>query len=500
MTIYTTDFSEYTTGVNLSDWTDFWGDGTATYHAELNTGIDAPQGTKQLEYVKASDARNVITWDDVGSITNVDIITKIQISGADFDAADGPRIHARVSGTSGNENSYFCTIDDNEFKIIKYVNGAVTTINSIFLNVNFTPKNSFYIRFNITGTTIKAKLWSYFVTEPYHWNLEITDSDLTSGYVGIGGYKTITDYEIDYISIDDSGASAELPNTSTNFQSSVMSTASTFFLNATRYMGGYNTTANKRVIGAQIYCASTHADQVRLALYSGGAATNPTGATLVKDFGQTSGIDINQFIQINLAPGEYFDLPTNTYLWIGLKSDNSAGFESILVDNTTTYGPGNAGSFQSARGRYDDPSTSSDPTVAWPSTIPSGGSFANFWYSVGLIIEDSIDVLTVNDSSQFQEANNLILTSVLNLIPNNSNQLQESLNLTIFVTEDKLLTINNTTQLQQAQSLTLQQAIELGIINTEQLQSAGLIHLTTIAGVVTVDIKLKTPKINLEVN
>ena len=64
---YTTDFSEYTTGVNLSDWTDFWSSGGFTYLAATNSG-DYAVGSKLCNFVQTSTSRKVLTWDDIGNV------------------------------------------------------------------------------------------------------------------------------------------------------------------------------------------------------------------------------------------------------------------------------------------------------------------------------------------------------------------------------------------------------------------------------------------------
>jgi len=38
MTVFTTDFSEYTSGVTLPDWTDFFAYGTNDFVAQANSG------------------------------------------------------------------------------------------------------------------------------------------------------------------------------------------------------------------------------------------------------------------------------------------------------------------------------------------------------------------------------------------------------------------------------------------------------------------------------
>lgn len=86
-----------------------------------------------------------------------------------------------------DQNNWYCAVigeSGNTLKIIKDVGGSFSTL----ANVGFTttPGTTYTIRFRITGTTLKAKIWTG-GSEPSTWNATATDSSLASGGFGVCG-------------------------------------------------------------------------------------------------------------------------------------------------------------------------------------------------------------------------------------------------------------------------------------------------------------------------
>lgn len=213
--LFTTDFSEYTTGVDLSDWTDFWSAGNVTFKAELNSGEANPIGTKQCEYIRTSgDVRTVLTWDDVGTPTDVEVLAKLHVAPADLEVTGGARIYVRVGGSGASEDSYYFDIRSDLLAIGKYASGIssnlATTADTLATDTVF------LIRFNVVGTAIKVKIWEFGAAEPGSWTLETTDSTHTSGAVGFGGVFAITDFEIDYFAADTTVTTIPVPSPGTD--------------------------------------------------------------------------------------------------------------------------------------------------------------------------------------------------------------------------------------------------------------------------------------------
>ncbi len=154
--------------------------------------------------------------------------------------------------------------------------------------------------------------------------------------------------------------------------------ASTTTPNWARAMGGTSPNLDNMVLDSvSIYVGTTHTQQIRLAVYSGGdLVTGPAGATLLHDYGETSGSGTSEWLTIT---GPQISLPKNTPTWVAFR--NNGGY-TVYYQSSSPIGS----DYQTARGRWASIDIDGDETSSYPSTWPtdSGGSFSNFWYSVYL--------------------------------------------------------------------------------------------------------------------
>ena len=192
-------------------------------------------------------------------------------------------------------------------------------------------------------------------------------------YNVIGMYSTTGDVEALEYQVSVTGAAMNFNWGKTNPGTSATTA------NFTRVMSGTApASTGMKLMSVTVYVGANHGDQLRLAVYSGGSlSAGPAGATLLYDFGQTSGTGTNQWLTLT-HPGAGVAVPANQPLWISLKSNGGGtGFQVV-------YGSSATGSnFQSTRGRYNSSSVSTDDTVAFPATWPAdSGTFSNYWYSV----------------------------------------------------------------------------------------------------------------------
>ncbi len=182
--------------------------------------------------------------------------------------------------------------------------------------------------------------------------------------------------------------------------------ATTTTPNWTRAMGGTSPDLDNMVIkSVSIYVGTTHTQQIRLAVYSGGAlATNPAGATLLYDYGVTSGTGTSTWLTIT---GPSVSLPKNATIWIVFR--NNGGY---LIHYASASPVGS--DFQTARGRWTSVDIDGDETSSFPSTWPtdSGGSFSNFWYSIYLIYS-----IQTYGGIKFTATNSQYLESVSSFTP-----------------------------------------------------------------------------------
>lgn len=118
---------------------------------------------------------------------------------------------------------------------------------------------------------------------------------------------------------------------------------------------------------------------VRLAVYQGGTldGTGPEGASLIWDAGKVDPSGVG----FRTIGGGGAALAKNAVTWVAFKADDI----SVGTAYDTTGDAGN--DFQTARGRWRSTGENADEDVAWSATLPTGGSFANFWYALYLTYE-----------------------------------------------------------------------------------------------------------------
>ncbi len=108
-------------------------------------------------------------------------------------------IGAVLRWTDGN-NWYKALIDGKNLALVKHVNGAPTTINSIAFPAQ--DNVSYSLHFRIVGMTLYANVWQSDQQEPQTWMLTANDSSFatTQGFGGLrfsvqtGTVVTITSF------------------------------------------------------------------------------------------------------------------------------------------------------------------------------------------------------------------------------------------------------------------------------------------------------------------
>jgi len=154
---------------------------------------------------------------------------------------------------------------------------------------------------------------------------------------------------------------------------------STTNANFVRVMSGNApSSTNMHLKSVSVYVGANHGDQIRLAVYTGGSLTaGPAGATLLKDFGTTSGTAVNQWLTLTHT-GADITIPAGQPVWIAFKSNGGGSGFAVRYASSST-----GTDFQTSRGRWNSASVSTDDTVAYPVTWPAdSGSFSNYWYDV----------------------------------------------------------------------------------------------------------------------
>lgn len=205
---YSTCFAEYTTGAQPSDWTERWHTGDASATVELSGA--SVYGGRFLHIDHSAAGRYLLSWDDLDNSDDIEVLA-LQRWAASGVASAIMGVTARASGSDGSENGYIVYFedDDNTVLLRKYISGAVTTINSF--SHTLSDDEWYWIRFRVSGSSLKVKVWDEGTTEPASWDLEETDSSITgSGWAGVITYKSDWEYT-DWFSAATNGGTAQLP-------------------------------------------------------------------------------------------------------------------------------------------------------------------------------------------------------------------------------------------------------------------------------------------------
>jgi hypothetical protein len=206
-----TNFSEYTTGSQPSDWTEKWNVNDASSTVESGSGL----GSKELRINQTNANRYIISWDDIPtSEPNIEILAKV-MTHQNTDTSSGCVI-LRASGTTttSTQNGYvFCiSASSDEAWIAKYAAGTYSIVGST-VGFSSSPNNWYWYRFRANGTSLQAKVWAGEISdEPGNWTVERTDSSITSGgWTGVRGLS-LADYPYgDYFAVGTGGKTAPSP-------------------------------------------------------------------------------------------------------------------------------------------------------------------------------------------------------------------------------------------------------------------------------------------------
>ncbi|SEG58615.1 Pectate lyase superfamily protein [Halobellus limi] len=191
------------------EWTLRWESETDDWDVVSGSEFD---GGYALEHDHDGTDRTVraISWDAVGEPADVEVLDKVRVPAftEGVDLGYHARVHIRSSSHNGDRLGYWLELESaaNSFRLGKYSKDGFATL----LRFGTPQENTFfYRRFRAEGETLKAKVWPASESEPAGWDAEITDTDLTDGWVGLGSYDTGT-VQTDVFSVATGGESAPL--------------------------------------------------------------------------------------------------------------------------------------------------------------------------------------------------------------------------------------------------------------------------------------------------
>lgn len=188
------------TGMPPSGWSAHW-----------NTMAKTPRLAAEgyMEIIHNAAARWAFTHDMTGDVGDVDIVTKIRM--LNFGGSSnqyGYGLIAGVSGEAGNETGTYCYAmkaspgsTDMQVRLGEY-NGGASSIETFDTSVPFTEWS--WIRMNVSGGTLKVKVWADLLDEPTAWTW--TKAGLTAKTGRVGFFNSgIAEADVAYFNASTTG-------------------------------------------------------------------------------------------------------------------------------------------------------------------------------------------------------------------------------------------------------------------------------------------------------
>jgi len=196
-----TDFSDYSQGgteLSTSGWTKRAASGA------IECGVNASTtslGGRKVTIGASSVSVKTVTWDAAGSPTDFEILALIQWGSAGPNGGSG--LCGRVD--SDASEGYNCvqhgtnTATNGCFEVAEFVSGSYSGINQS--GTIPTAGTRYWVRWQCSSTTTRAKIWAYGGSEPSSWTASGTDSTRTSGPVGLAVVDSSPDWFCEWFSV-----------------------------------------------------------------------------------------------------------------------------------------------------------------------------------------------------------------------------------------------------------------------------------------------------------
>lgn len=161
-------------------------------------------------HIDPSGAPNaVLQWDDVGSVTDGEILVRWRLEGASWTSSTRVRFWIRQSGGGGSENGYYADVRSTTNRLYRVTSGTFTQLDSFATSLKATGE-WYLTRFRFVGTSLQAKTWLESSAEPGSWDVSATDSDHSSGAVALSGRGDTDRHRVfSLVTIDEAGGTAD---------------------------------------------------------------------------------------------------------------------------------------------------------------------------------------------------------------------------------------------------------------------------------------------------
>lgn len=233
MAKYLEDWSGHTLNAPPSGWTDRFGI-SGNDPVVMATGV--PDGSINGRVLYISSGK-IYTWDALDGTGDLHILTKV------WGDVSNLGILVRHSGTASNDQyGYRMNISSGHTgsNAIAKLSGASSSTppNGSISGVGSKNKGTWWlVRFEVTGSTIRHKVWRESEAEPGSWDASGSDSDYTSGWIGLAGTSS-ADWWVDWISVGTNGDSPDYPDEYGLYNASAIAVAGA----GSEYQGGTGVT------------------------------------------------------------------------------------------------------------------------------------------------------------------------------------------------------------------------------------------------------------------
>lgn len=206
---FSTDFTGQVTGEFPDNWTTQW-DSQESQWSVIESGKIS---SKSLHFEAAESSRRALSWDTPGTVSDSEMLGLMRIP-AYTENQSWCRLYLRGGGTLGDEDGYYTAIrydaDGNTYRFSFEIYVGNDYSRPYAEDISYGAGDWIWVRFRADGDQLQGKYWGHGEEEPSSWSFDIQDSNLSSGWAGVGSFPWDSQ-EWDYVSLGVDGAPAPMP-------------------------------------------------------------------------------------------------------------------------------------------------------------------------------------------------------------------------------------------------------------------------------------------------
>ena len=186
MAQYYTDFSEYTTGSQPSDWTKRWVTANSTFSVESDSGAT---GGKILQASRASSTdRSALSWDAVEESATMEVLARVRFVGSKQTTSTIGGTLGRGSGSSGSEtamanNPLAINSGSERYNLTQYSNGSFSILS--FDSVSWDTSTWYWAKLALDASSAESKRWSGSPSDEPSSGVSASTTVTGSGWAGV---------------------------------------------------------------------------------------------------------------------------------------------------------------------------------------------------------------------------------------------------------------------------------------------------------------------------